>query len=469
MKIAVIGAGISGLSAAYYLNSLSKDESFDIEIDIFEKSGQAGGNISTKIENGFVIEEGADSFITSKPWGIDLCEKLGIEEQLISTNDSNRKTYIYFDQKLNELPEGFFLMAPSNIEAFEKSTFFSTEGKKRILKELELDPLIDDGDESLESFILRRFGTELLEKVAQPLIGGIYTGDLAKLSVKAILPEFVDFEKQYGSVIKGISKKYGSSDISKTESGARYGLFVSFKNGLSVLISSIIKAMPDVNIHYNSSVNEVLKSKDTWLLHTESGCEIETDAVIMAGPSFVSSKLLSNTDKKLSGLLNEIRYESSIVVNLVFEKSKSADLPKGFGVVIPNTEKMNLIACSFSSHKFSNRAPKDYEIIRCFLGGAFNQNVLDLKDSEIMKLVLEDLNTLFNIESEPINSFIYRYPNSMPQYTLGYNELLDKISEELRKYPLLSLSGNAYGGIGIPDSIKSGKDAARYIFQNLVT
>jgi len=468
MKIAIIGAGISGLSAAYYLNSLSKDESFDIEIDIFEKSGQAGGNISTKIENGFVIEEGADSFITSKPWGIDLCEKLGIEEQLISTNVSNRKTYIYFDQKLNELPEGFFLMAPSNIEAFEKSTFFSAEGKKRILKELELDPLIDDGDESLESFILRRFGTELLEKVAQPLIGGIYTGDPAKLSVKAILPEFVDFEKQYGSIIKGISNKYGSSDISKTESGARYGLFVSFKNGLSVLISSIIKAMPDVNIHYNSSVNEVLKSKDTWLLHTESGCEIETDAVIMAGPSFVSSKLLSNTDKKLSGLLNEIRYESSIVVNLVFEKSKSADLPKGFGVVIPNTEKMNLIACSFSSHKFSNRAPKDYEIIRCFLGGAFNQNVLGLKDSEIMKLVLEDLNTLFNIESEPFNSFIYRYPNSMPQYILGYNELLDKINEELRKYPLLSLSGNAYGGIGIPDSIKSGKDAAQYIFQNLV-
>ena len=469
MKIAIIGAGISGLSAAYYLNSLSKDECFDIEIDIFEKNGHAGGNISTKIENGFVIEEGADSFITSKPWGIDLCEKLGIEEQLISTNDSNRKTYIYFDQKLNELPEGFFLMAPSNIEAFEKSTFFSTEGKKRILKELELDPLIDDGDESLESFILRRFGTELLEKVAQPLIGGIYTGDPAKLSVKAILPEFVDFEKQYGSIIKGISNKYGSSDISKTESGARYGLFVSFKNGLSVLISSIIKAMPDVNIHYNSSINEVLKSKDTWLLHTESGCEIETDAVIMAGPSFVSSKLLSNTDKKLSGLLNEIRYESSIVVNLVFEKSKSADLPKGFGVVIPNTEKMNLIACSFSSHKFSNRAPKDYEIIRCFLGGAFNQNVLGLKDSEIMKLVLEDLNTLFNIESEPFNSFIYRYPNSMPQYILGYNELLDKINEELRKYPLLSLTGNAYGGIGIPDSIKSGKDAAQYIFQNLVT
>jgi len=467
MKIAIIGAGISGLSAAYYLTSLGKENDLDIEIDIFEKSGQAGGNISTKIEDEFVIEEGADSFITSKPWGVDLCEKLGIEEQLISTNDSNRKTYIYFDKKLNEIPEGFFLMAPSNIEAFEKSTFFSTEGKERILKEQELEPLIDDVDESLESFVLRRFGKELLEKVAQPLIGGIYTGDPSKLSVKAILPEFVEFEKQHGSIIKGISKKYASSDLSKTESGARYGLFVSFKKGLSVLISSMIEAMPDVNIHYSSAINEVQSSKDKWLLNTESGNKIETDAVIFSLPSYISSKLLSKTDKELSGLLNEIRYESSIVVNLVFEKSKCSNLPEGFGVVIPNTEKMNLIACSFSSHKFSGRAPKDYEIIRCFLGGAFNRNVLALNDFEIMKLVVEDINTLFSIETKPINSFIYRYPNSMPQYTLGYNELLKNIRRELGKYPLLSLSGNAYGGIGIPDSIKSGKDAAEYIFRNL--
>jgi len=468
MKIAIIGAGISGLSAAFRLNSLNKDNKTGIEIDLFEKSSRAGGNISTKVENGYVIEEGADSFITSKPWGIDLCKKLGIEKNLISTNDSNRKTYVYFDNKLNELPEGFFLMAPSNIEAFNKSPFFTNDGKKRILQELDIAPRPDDSDESLESFVLRRFGRELLEKVAQPLIGGIYTGDPGRLSIKAVLPEFFNMEREYGSVIKGINKKYGSSGISKTESGARYGLFVSFEKGLSVLITSIIDAIPEVNIHYNACVDKVVKSGEKWLLETETGKEIETDAVIMSGPSFVSSELLNNTDQNLSDLLNEIKYESSIVVNMVLEKEKCAGLPKGFGVVIPNTERMNIIACSFSSHKFPNRTPENYETIRCFLGGAFNREVLKLTDSEIKRLVFDDLNKLFNIESEPLKYYIYRYPNSMPQYTMGYLNLLEKINTKLINYPTLALAGNAYGGVGLPDSIKSGFVAAESVFQNMV-
>lgn len=467
MKITIIGAGISGLTAAYYLNCLNKENNTDIELEIFEKSSRAGGNISTKTGKGFVIEEGADSFITSKPWAVELCRKLGIENKLISTNDSNRKTYIYFDGKLNELPEGFFLMAPSNIEAFKKSLFFTDEGKKRILEEQSLEPRSDEEDESLESFVLRRFGTELLEKVAQPLIGGIYTGDPSKLSIKSILPEFVAMEQQYGSVIKGISEKYGLSKISKTESGARYGMFVSFSNGLSELTSAIIESIPDLKIHYNSAIEEVAKSENGWQLRTECGDKIETDALILAGPSYISSKLLINADNTLSSLLNEIKYESSIVVNLVFEKKNCPSLPEGFGVVIPKTENMNVIACSFSSHKFSNRAPDNYEIVRCFLGGAFHKNIMEFSNSQILNLVLKDLDTLFNIKSEPYSFDIYRYPDSMPQYNLGYSELLAKIKAEIKKYPLLALSGNAYGGVGIPDSIKSGKDAAHYIFQNL--
>ncbi len=468
MKISIIGAGISGLSAAFCLSRLNKENKTGLEITVYEKSSRTGGNISTKIEDGIIIEEGADSFITSKPWGIDLCKKLGIDNLLISTNDTNRKTYIYYDGRLNELPEGFFLMAPSNLEAFEKSPFFSDEGKKRILEEQEIEPLEDNEDESLESFVLRRFGRELLNKVAQPLIGGIYTGDPAQLSVKAILPEFVSMEEKHGSVIKGIVEKYGSADISRKESGARYGLFVSFKEGLSVLTQSIVRAMPDVNIRINSGIEKVLKNGDTWLLRTEKGEEIESDAVIIAGPSYVASGLISETDTLLPRLLSEIRYESSVVVNTVFEKSDCAGLPEGFGVVIPDTEKMNLIACSFSSHKFSGRVPDNYEIVRCFLGGAFNPGINSCNDREIMDHALNDLKTLFNIESVPVKSGIYRYPDSMPQYTIGYPALLKKIETQLDKYPTLALSGNAYGGIGIPDSIKSGNDAAQKIFQDLV-
>ena len=468
MRISIIGAGISGLSAALRLNCLNKENNSGLEITLFEKSGRAGGNISTKIENGIIIEEGADSFITSKPWGVELCRELGIENQLLSTNDTNRKTYIYFDGKLNELPEGFFLMAPSNLEAFKKSPFFSDEGKKRILEEQEVESRKDTGDESLESFVLRRFGRELLDKVAQPLIGGIYTGDPSKLSVKAILPEFAAMEEKQGSVIRGVVEKYGTSEISRKESGARYGLFVSFKEGLSVLINSIICAMPDVKVRFNTGIKTVSKNGDKWSLATDAGEEIESDAVIISGPSYISSGLIQNTDNILSGLLGNISYESSVVINMVFNKHDCPGLPEGFGVVVPHTEKMNIIACSFSSHKFSGRVPDNYEIVRCFLGGAFNPGILKCDDTEITDYALKDLKTLFNIEAGPVKSDIYRYPDSMPQYTIGYLDLLGKIQAQLDNYPTLALSGNAYGGIGIPDSIKSGNDAAQRIFHNLV-
>lgn len=467
MKITIIGAGISGLTAAYYLHSLGKENNTHIDIEIFEKSSRAGGNISTKTGDGFIIEEGADSFITSKPWAVELCRKLGIENKLIPTNDSNRKTYIYFDGSLNELPEGFFLMAPSNIEAFKKSKFFSEAGKERILQEQYLPPRKEEGDESLESFVLRRFGAELLEKVAQPLIGGIYTGDPSRLSMKSILPEFTAMEQQYGSVIKGISEKYGPSNISKTESGARYGMFVSFRNGLSELISAILESIPGLKINYKTKIEEISKSGEGWQLVTDSGAESFTDALILAGPSYVSSKLLSNADSKLSAQLNKIKYESSVVINLVYEKEKCQYLPEGFGVVVPKTEGMNIIACSFSSHKFSDRTPENYEIIRCFLGGAFHKNIVGLNDSRLLELVVKDLETLFKISAGPHTHDIYRYPDSMPQYTIGYSELLEEIRAEMSRYPLLALSGNAYGGVGIPDSIKSGKEAAHYIFRNL--
>ena len=292
MKISIIGAGISGLSAAYYLKRLNNKYSSDLKISIFEQSSHSGGNIYTYKADDFVIEKGADSFITSKPWAVQLCKDLGIENQLISTNDKNRKTYVYFDGKLNELPSGFFLMAPSNLEAFEKSPFFSESAKKRILKEQFIDPKAGSEDESLKSFVERRFGNELLKKVAQPLIGGIYTGDPAKLSINAVLPEFVSMEKEYGSVIKGISEKYGASGISKTESVARYSLFVSFRDGLSTLTEGIIQAMPHVEIFYNHVISSVVKSDNKWLLESDEGPIHEADGVILATPIWIMRQVM---------------------------------------------------------------------------------------------------------------------------------------------------------------------------------
>ena len=469
MNISIIGAGVSGLSSAYYLDKLARQAGTDIQISIFEKNNKPGGSISTVREDGFVYEQGADSFITSKPWALDLCREIGLEDKLIAPNDNNRRTFVYFNNKLNVLPEGFFLMAPSNLEAFSSSSFFSGNEKERILSEQSVPKKEDDAEESVDEFVNRRFGNDLLEKVAKPLIGGIYTGDTKKLSMNAVLPEFVSLEKEFGSVIKGIQTKYASSRISEAESGARYGLFLSLENGMTTLIDGLIGAMPEVEINYNSELVSITFEDGKWILRDRAGEKYVSDALILAVPSFIASDLLGDIDTGLSDNLRKIENASSIVVVYEVLKENLKNLPECFGIVVPPSERMDVLACSFSSRKFAGRAREGYELIRCFAGGVLNPDILNMSEDAITELLIKELNLILNADIEPNVLSVKKYYNAMPQYNLGYPDIIKNINERIASLKTVSIAGNAYSGVGIPDCIKSGKNAAEYIIKNLVS
>ncbi|MGI9535376.1 MAG: protoporphyrinogen oxidase [Thermodesulfobacteriota bacterium] len=469
MNISIIGAGISGLSCAYHLDKLAKQSGKDIDINLFEKSNTPGGSISTLRDGGFIIEEGADSFITSKPWALDICREIGLGDKLISPNENNRRTFVYLDNTLNKLPEGFFLLAPSNLDTFSKSSFFSEYEKERILDEQSVPVREDVTDESIDNFVFRRFGSELLEKVAKPLIGGIYTGDTKMLSANAVLPEFVSMEKEYGSVIKGIQKKYTSSKISATESGARYGLFLSLENGISTLTDGLVDAMPDVNIHNNCELDSLSWRDGNWILKDIKGNEFISRGIILAVPPYVASKLISTVDTELSKELGKIEYASSLVAIMAVKKEDLANVPKCFGIVVPPSEKMNILACSFTSRKFPGRSIDGYEIVRCFAGGVLNPEIINKSESQISDLMLRELNLILNADLKPKFIMIKKYFNAMPQYNLGYLDLIKKINNKVSDLKTFTVAGNAYGGVGIPDCIKSGQNAAEYIFANLTS
>ncbi|MGH7885610.1 MAG: protoporphyrinogen oxidase, partial [Thermodesulfobacteriota bacterium] len=378
MKTAIIGGGISGLSAAYYLRKLSFENNFPLELTLFESSDSIGGVFDTINHEDLIIEQGPDSFITTKPWALELVRELGLENSLINTSEQNRRTFVYINGVLKALPEGFFMIAPTKILPFLKSDFFSWKGKLRILLEL-LIPAKKVEDESLYSFITRRFGKEALYKAAESLIGGIYTSDSKELSLRATMPEFLEMERKNGSVIRALMKRSFGGD--KDKSGARYSMFYSLKNGMSSLIQKL-RLQSEINsLQMNCKVSGISQSKNRWILSSNEKDE-EFDSVVIATPAYISSNIIQRLDPQLSFNLSEIEYASSVVVNLIYNKSEFKNKPDGFGVVIPPNEKMNLIACSFYTEKFPERTNSDELVMRCFLGCEHSQEVINWDDEK---------------------------------------------------------------------------------------
>ncbi len=459
MKTAIIGGGISGLSAAYYLRKLSVEKGFPLELTLYEPEASLGGVFDTLNNEGLVVEQGPDSFITTKPWALELIKELGLENSLINTSEKNRRTFVYLEGKLKPLPEGFFMIAPSKLWPFLKSDFFSWKGKLRILLEI-LIPEKKVEDESLESFIKRRFGKEALYKAAEPLIGGIYTSDSKELSLRATMPQFLRMEKESGSVIRALMKK--SFGGSKDKSGARYSKFFSLKNGMSSLISELEKKSQIDSLELRNGVSELILFDSKWIINKK----YDFDSAVIATPSYVSSDIVKRLDPQLSLKFSEFEYASSVVVNLVFDKSEFNNNPEGFGIVIPPKENMNLIACSFYTEKFPQRANADELIMRCFMGGKLNPDVIDWKDENIISTLSLELKKVFGADNKPKKVFIKRYKRSMPQFKVGHVNKINDILEIVSGYKGLAICGNIYNGVGIPDCIRSGKEAAEKIVQD---
>lgn len=451
-RIAIVGGGISGLAAAHRLIELCDNS---VEITLLEASARLGGTIHTEHRDGFLLERGPDSFISEKPEGLALAKRLGLESRLIQTNERHRRSFIVRNGRLRAVPDGFQLLAPSRIWPFISTDIFSLAGKIRMAADLVLPRRNGQNDESLASFVRRRLGREALERMAQPMVGGIYTADPETLSLRATLPRFLDMERNHRSVILAMLRQ----GPKRGTSGARYSLFLSFDKGMQVLVDALQNLVP--NVRLNTRVEAIQKSNDGWTIRTNTGESLEVDAICLAVPAHAAAGLLANTNQRLATQLNEIKYASTATINFAYPRSAIRHPLNGFGFVVPFIENRSVIACTFSSVKFNHRAPEDHVLLRAFAGGALQPEIFASPDLETR--IEAELRTLLNIDRKPLFAEVAKWERSMPQYEVGHLDRVEAIEEEVKTLPNLALAGNSYRGAGIPDCIRSGAAAAEQI------
>jgi oxygen-dependent protoporphyrinogen oxidase len=479
-RVAVIGGGITGLAAAQRLASRSDNT----QIVVFESSQRLGGIIRTETADGFLMELGPDSFITNKPGAIQLCSEIGFRDQLIPTDSRFRRSLVLRKGKPVPVPDGFMLMAPTKPWAILTTPILSFAGRLRLLCEaLVARRKIDNDDESLASFVRRRFGQQTLERLVQPLVGGIYTADPEKLSLKATLPRFMEMEQSHGSVIRATlaqqkqeperaaNGRDGSEESSG--SGARYGMFATAAGGLSDMVAALEQNLRNsgrVDIQLGvkvTGINRATGSDPQWMLQLQHYAARPFDAVIVTLPTHSASRILgASISQELQAALGQIEYASSAIVVSGHQLSDFEHPMDAFGLVIPAIEGRRILAVSFSSRKFRDRAPEGQILLRTFVGGAMQPELLSHDDDTIAGIVNAELRSIFGMKAEPMFSEVIRYNHAMPQYNVGHLERVARITTLLKQSPGLHLAGSSYTGVGIPDSIASGWAAADNVIQN---
>ncbi|MCR9199368.1 MAG: protoporphyrinogen oxidase [Planctomycetaceae bacterium] len=462
-NIAIIGGGITGLAAAHRIITSEPTAT----VTLFEGSSRLGGIIRTERRDGWLLELGPDSFITNKPGGVQLCADCGFTDQLIPTDNTFRRSLVLHQGAPEAVPDGFMLMAPSNHRAIIDTPVLSFAGSLRLLAEASIPPRGDVDDETLASFVTRRFGREALERLVQPLVGGIYASDPDKLSLRATLPRFLDMEAEFGSVINATKqqKQARGPDIDSSGSGARYGLFTTPRDGLSSLVDHLadqIAAHPTATLCLNQKIESVQPAGSCWnVVLTGENPPQSFDEVIMTLPAYRVAELICDPHQsELRDLLAGIEYASSAIVVTGHSLSDFAHPLDAFGLVVPLVEQRRILATSFTSRKFPNRAPAGRILLRTFVGGAMQPELLDADDSEIQQLVNEELKEILGMRKPPEFSEVVRYQRAMPQYHVGHQQRVDRIERLIGNTAGLHVAGSAYRGVGIPDSIASGRAAA---------
>lgn len=470
-RVVVVGGGVSGLAAAHRLVELGAQTENRPEVILLEASGRTGGVIRTSRRDGFLLEGGPDSFISEKPAAVELAKRLGIDSRLVETNPARRRSFIVRKGRLRAVPEGFQLLAPSRFWPFVTTGIFSLKGKARMALDLVLPrrAAANGGDdESLAQFVRRRLGREALERMAQPMVGGIYTADPEHLSLRATMPRFLEMESEHGSLIRAMWRQRRGQREAKGTSGARYSLFLSFDDGMRVLSDALAARLDAADVRLNTKALKLAHdaASGRWQVLLETGDAIPADAVCLALPAYASAGLLADADARLAAELDAIPYASTATVNLAYKRSDIPHGLDGFGFVVPFVERRSILACTFSSVKFAGRAPEGHALLRAFVGGALQPEMFALDEAEMLGAVRRDLRELLGIDAAPLFAHTEKWPRSMAQYHLGHVERVARIRERLRELPGLKLAGNAFDGAGIPDCVRSGETAAEEIMMN---
>lgn len=462
MKVVVVGGGITGLACAHRAAELARERGIELELTVLEARERLGGTIETERAGGFLIEAGPDSFLSEKPWALALCRRLGVTDRLVPTDDRFRKTFVWFRGRLHPLPEGFQLLAPTRLGPFLTSGLFSWPGKLRLALDLLLPRGSPGDDESLGSFVRRRLGREALERVAQPLVAGIYTADPDELSLGATMPRFLELERRERSVILALWRaRRRAPAAAEGTSGARWSLFVTFANGMGELVEALARRLPPGAVHLKRRVGGIARRDGRWRIELADGA-IEADRVVVATEAHAAARLLRYVDPPLSTMLQVIPYASSATVSLGYRR---ADIPHpldGFGFVVPRREGRALLACTFSSVKYPGRAPEGGALFRCFLGGALNAAMLEGDDGELVQRARGELRAALGVGAEPVLARVARHPFAMPQYGVGHLRSVEAIERRLETAPGLALAGAGYRGVGIADCVRSGESAAEH-------
>jgi len=432
------------------------------EVHLLEATSKVGGVLQTVRQGDYLIEAAADNFITKLPWAENLCQRLGIAGELLPTEPSLRKAMVVSRGKVEPVPQAFVLMSAGKLWPLVTTPILSLPGKLRLALEPFIASRRDSRDESVASFARRRLGNEAFERLVQPLVAGIYTADPERLSMQAAMPKYFEQEQQHGSLWRG-----RKSEPTAAESGARYSAFVAPRLGVGQMASALAKRLPAGAIRCNTRVESITPHNGAWRVELADGQANQYAAVVLATPTRHAAGSVKAFAPELAELLGKIEYSSVAIVALAVARHDIAKALNGFGFVVPSVERRRIIAASFASLKFPGRAPDDQVLIRVFIGGALQPELLEHDDQQLKAIARQELGDLIGLSGEPAFARVFRWPTSMPQYHLGHVSLVDRIEQLVEKHSGLELAGNAYRGVGIPQCVHSGESAAERIVAQL--
>ncbi len=453
----VIGGGIAGLSAAYELQQQK------VPFVVLERGSRAGGVILSEEIDGYTIDGGPDALLVQKPEGVKLCEELGLGTELVPTK-TPRVAYIQRGGRLHPLPADSVLGIPTRLGSLLATQLFSWAGKMRMVGEVAVPRRRDEADESIGTFITRRFGAEATTYLAEPLLAGIHGGDVGRLSVQSLFPRFVEAERTHGSVLRAFRSR-ARGPISPD------GAFRSLPGGLSQMVRALTAALPRDVIRLNAPVRRVQSADgpSPFVIETEDGLQLTSRAVIVATPAYATGALLRELDAELARLCSEIPYASSATVVLAFDRSAVSHPLNGSGFVVPRVENTGLLAASWLSSKWPYRAPADRVLLRTFVGGARDPHALERSDSELVRLSVAALTPLLGITGEPLLTRVYRWERTSAQHEVGHSARMEAIERTLARRPGLFLTGSGFRGVGIPDCVADGRATAKHVASYLET
>lgn len=441
--VVIVGGGVAGLAAGHTLAKRG------VPFILAEAGPTLGGVIRTERRDGFLLEGGPDSILAQKPEGIDLCRELGLGDRLVPTNPASRAVFVLHRRRLHPLPEGMMLAVPTRIVPFLRSGLFSWPGKLRMGLDLVIPGRAQNGDESIASFLRRRFGQEAVDRLGEPLLAGIHAGDPERLSIRATFPRFADLEARHGSLVRGM----WAAPRPAPRPGAPASAFYSLAGGLIELVDALVKRLPADQVLKESAVRRLERSPRGYRIGLLGGATIEARAVIIAAPGPKIAPVLAPLVPEVAGALAAIPFASSATVLLGFRSEDVAHPLDGYGMVVPQTEGLRTTACSFFSTKFPGRAPEGHVLLRAFLGGARDPGVLALSDDELVDVALRDMGPVLGLRGAPVMTRVFRWPGGTPQLEVGHLDRMGEVERQVAAVPGLFLTGSGIRSTGIPDAV----------------